>query len=117
MRLIDADTLRDELFVDYFDSDDWGFISRHIDDAPTVDAVERKSGRWIDETFKPNAPVFHPYKCDQCGEHNDVPSDYCPNCGADMRTKETDRDYERAVEQLEHDMLYEPTYNQDDGSM
>lgn len=41
----------------------------------------------------------------------------CPNCGADMRTKETDCDYERAVEQLEHDMLYEPTFNQDDGSM
>ena len=30
---------------------------------------------------------------------------------------ETDCDYERAVEQLEHDMLYEPTFNQDDGSM
>jgi len=35
--------------------------------------------------------------------------------GADMRTKKAD--YERAVEQLEHDMLYEPTFNQDDGSM
>ena len=30
---------------------------------------------------------------------------------------ETDCDYERAVEQLEHDMLYEPTFNPDDGSM
>lgn len=36
---------------------------------------------------------------------------------ADMRGKETDRDYERAVEQLEHDMLYEHTFNQDDGSI
>lgn len=26
-------------------------------------------------------------------------------------------DYERAIEQMEHDMLYEPTYNEDDGSM
>ena len=34
-----------------------------------------------------------------------------------MRGKETDYDYERAVDQLEHDMLYEPTFNQDDGSM
>lgn len=25
--------------------------------------------------------------------------------------------YERATEQLEHDICYEPTYNQDDGSM
>jgi len=30
---------------------------------------------------------------------------------------ETDCDYERAVEQLEHDMLYEPTFDPDDGSM
>lgn len=28
-----------------------------------------------------------------------------------------DYNYERAVEQLEHDILYEPTFNQDDGSM
>lgn len=26
-------------------------------------------------------------------------------------------DYERAIEQTEHDMLYEPTYNSEDGSM
>lgn len=26
-------------------------------------------------------------------------------------------DYERAIEQMEHDMLYEPTYNPEDGSM
>lgn len=34
-----------------------------------------------------------------------------------MRTKETGCDYERAIDQLEHDILYEPTFNQDDGSM
>jgi len=30
---------------------------------------------------------------------------------------ETDNDYDRAVEQMEHDTLYEPTYNSEDGSM
>ena len=40
MRLIDADALRDEMFVDWFDSDDLGFISHRIDDAPTIDAVQ-----------------------------------------------------------------------------
>lgn len=30
---------------------------------------------------------------------------------------ESNCDYENAVEQMEHDMLYEPTYNADDGSM
>lgn len=28
-----------------------------------------------------------------------------------------DGEYERATEQMEHDVMYEPTYNQDDGSM
>lgn len=46
---------------------------------------ERKTGRWIDETFKPWGLVYHPYKCDQCGEHSEADSDFCPNCGADMR--------------------------------
>lgn len=31
--------------------------------------------------------------------------------------KGADDEYERAVEQMEHDMLYEPTYNPEDGSM
>ena len=45
---------------------------------------ERKKGRWIDETFKPWGLVHHPYKCDQCGEHSEADSDFCPNCGAEM---------------------------------
>lgn len=48
------------------------------------DAPERKKGRWIDETFKPWGLVYHPYKCDQCGEHSESDSDFCPNCGARM---------------------------------
>ena len=39
---------------------------------------------------------------------------FCPNCGADMRGE---NGYERAIEQIEHDTLYESTYNPEDGSM
>ena len=55
---------------------------------------------------------------DEIMEHtgDEVPK-HCPDCGADMRAKETDFDYERAIDQLEHDILYEHTFNQDDGSM
>ena len=58
-----------------------------LDDAPTVDAVQVRHGRWIDETFKPWGLVHHPYKCDQCGDHSEAPSDYCPHCGARMDGK------------------------------
>lgn len=85
-----------------------------------MDVCEVKRGRWewnnSDELY---------YSCSCCShkaygntlEITEGAYHYCPNCGADMRTKETDCDYERAVEQLEHDMLYEPTFNPDDGSM
>ena len=36
----------------------------------------------------------------------------------ESRKEEVDGiDYERAIEQLEHDTLYEPTFNPEDGSM
>ena len=47
---------------------------------------ERTKGRWIDDTY-----------CDQCGWTNEVESGFigsvkgfhfCPNCGAEMRSKE-----------------------------
>lgn len=45
---------------------------------------DRKTGKWIDETFEPWGLVHHPYKCDQCYEHSETDSNYCPNCGAQM---------------------------------
>lgn len=45
---------------------------------------DRKTVKWIDETFEPWGLVHHPYKCDQCYEHSETDSNYCPNCGAQM---------------------------------
>jgi hypothetical protein len=44
-------------------------------------------------------------------------NDFCSMAEKRGEDDETDCDYERAVEQLEHDMLYEPTFDPDDGSM
>lgn len=47
----------------------------HIKNAPTVE--ERKHGEWVDNhngTFT----------CTECGEKHSK-SNFCPNCGADMR--------------------------------
>ena len=54
------------------------------------------------------------FECSVCGAScsDTIPWDcninYCPNCGCRMKGAD---DYERAIEQMEHDMLYEPTYN------
>ena len=89
-----------------------------INDLEKLPSAQPKRGKWrhYEGVLKCSecASEFYDNIMEFCGD--DVPH-FCPDCGADMRTKETDCDYERAVEQLEHDMLYEPTFNQDDGSM
>ena len=86
-----------------------------LSDVPTIDAVERKRGEWQ------KLPKYEYIMCcSECGWVHDVlhyGDKYCPNCGARMKGADDDRDYERAIEQMEHDMLYELTYNPEDGSM
>ena len=58
---------------------------RDIDNAPTVDAVEGKHGRWHE------VPYIDKIACSVCGNHWSIIDNctetfnYCPNCGADMR--------------------------------
>lgn len=86
MRLIDADALIDVVDGDLLDSVAEGKCIEKIMDAPTIDAVPVKHGRWIEE---PNCM----YRCSNCGDH--YPSirgymyyDYCPSCGARMDGEE-----------------------------
>lgn len=61
-----------------------------IENAPTVEAEEVVHGRWL-------KIAHYPYYCSVCdepaplgfdGEH--YKSNYCPNCGADMRERKDD---------------------------
>ena len=52
-------------------------ILRAIENAPTI---EPKQGEWID--FK------NGWKCNACEKWNSEKSNFCPNCGADMRGKD-----------------------------
>ena len=58
-----------------------------IVNAPTVDDVEVKHGRWI---FK-HDPITDPkgyfirIVCSECDLHTGQKSNYCPNCGANMK--------------------------------
>ena len=96
MKLIDADALDAEMYHKSFEVDDgrnvWNsglwirykIFEEAIRDAPTIDAVPVRHGKWIDETIKPYGLVHHPFKCNLCGDHAEFSSPYCPNCGARM---------------------------------
>lgn len=59
-------------------------IETVIDDQPTVDAVPVVHGEWIDRNGSIVSPFWERYECSECGARSDN-SNYCPNCGADMR--------------------------------
>ena len=91
MRLIDADALKEWIdeYVSVFKKSDNKDIKGYIEHQPTI---EPKRGEWIDTSNK-----IH-YKCSVCDyrapmiwEDYEVAewlSDFCPNCGADMRERE-----------------------------
>ena len=56
-----------------------------IEDAPTVDLVERKRGKWLD--FPVADGLLLCLRCSSCGvlRMGEPLSFFCPWCGADMR--------------------------------
>ena len=81
MRLIDADAVK-AVFEEKSSEAVCGvklckaIISR-IDEAPTIDAVPVRHGKWE------VTPVY--IKCSECGESFMlIPQNYCPHCGARM---------------------------------
>lgn len=58
---------------------------------PTVDAVEVVHGEWITKCME-GSWTHYRYSCSNCGSGFDSNSNYCPNCGADMRGKKNASD-------------------------
>lgn len=133
MRLIDADALKAKVMTEVPDFLDGGssitkaFVMAMIGTnaaCPTVDAVpvvrckdckhwkeERKSTtKWLPCIgMATDAKWFcadgKPY-CSRCGGDVEIGKDLCDKCM-----------YEAQVEMEEHERMYEPTYNPEDGSM
>ena len=100
MRLIDADKMLYEL-THWKDSNGWshdnGIDVYHISDIkmvcdrmPTVDAVERKRGRWIPIVKGERGYSAGDFRCSVCGEPCKCYhlTHFCSNCGAEMRKGE-----------------------------
>ena len=104
-KYIDADllikTIRDNdyLVVDYFNSKDRGMfttgIMQAIDEQPTADVRENVRGEWIHKYTHESLHDRTGIWCSACGRDalqdsegyyiEDCETDFCPNCGADMR--------------------------------
>lgn len=48
---------------------------------------ERKKGKWLR-----SGNCIFPYECDQCGDTNERATPFCPNCGAEMRGEQDEKD-------------------------
>lgn len=66
-----------------------------VADAPTVDAVQVRHGKWIRVYSRPGVFKYLGWTCDQCGyptgeEYAPQWFKFCPNCGARMDGKDGD---------------------------
>lgn len=86
-RLIDANALM-TWFDNHYDDEEVtvGFVSGLIKEQPTIE--ERKKGEWIRKKSVIDCATFVGDECSECGYFKSMGhANYCPNCGADMRTE------------------------------
>ena len=94
-RLIDANALQSVLLPITSDLEhEYGSLGgavsgvmKHIDSAPTIDAVPVRHGYWENANGRPKTYIR---KCSVCGKEayfcgRGCSYKFCPNCGADMR--------------------------------
>ena len=100
MRLIDADALIEDCkkYLNTLNPDRDGkectrihWLIGVLSNAPTIE--ERKRGEWYKPTGMMPPEYAGVYRCSECDElamrdwktHKQKLTDFCPNCGADMR--------------------------------
>ena len=67
----------------------WNQAVQIVEDFPAADVREVKRGKWI---ISKSPSVYHSdrFTCPYCDYDVDcVPTNFCPNCGADMREEQT----------------------------
>lgn len=98
MRLIDADALMRsiepilEAEEQIYGCSSWCFAIKcrdEVQDAPTVDAVPVRRGKWILQGDSRKA-LYGWYFCSECGAFIGGKTNFCSECGADMRGERHD---------------------------
>lgn len=85
------DLISRSALIESFEPDhnqDWytPWIVDKINEAPTVEAKPIVRGGWKKEYG--NLIKF--FKCNKCGTFHEFTTNFCPNCGADMRGEKND---------------------------
>ena len=88
-KYIDADAFLKKLISKC--EEDWCdlmVVYELLNEMPAADVRENVKGEWVHKSEKlaPLNTVWW-YECSACGHHafNEMTTDFCPNCGADMR--------------------------------
>lgn len=66
---------------------------RHIKEIRNLqasDVVERKKGKWVVIPMNNGFAHYTLLKCSECGGFSNYPTNFCRDCGADMRDVEND---------------------------
>ena len=100
MELIDINPLKKRIDREVKEGkvlDGWAFFFKaYLDSEPSID-IDRPKGEWIDKGWKGDwqfetdgrGNCWYEYECSECGYiKRGGKSNYCPNCGADMRERE-----------------------------
>ena len=84
-RYIDADYMKK--VVDMHGTNKYGMLDENIrifiDQIPTADVRENRHGAW--KYYGEDFYGDYEYKCTACENTANYETDFCPNCGADMR--------------------------------
>lgn len=88
MRLIDADALKECIKKRLLNGMIIGWLFSIVDAIPTIDPESlRPEGEWIEHEWAEESEglLISNYECTVCHEWVRNKSNFCPNCGADMR--------------------------------